>query len=204
MEIFKGWYRKSFTKGRWHRINRVDSVLGHRKMGITICGQKIPAIICDYNSHPDSTSKQPKCVICKRSEDEDNYTLQRQKTFALFNLHPMTKGLAIHHLRKLISPREYLVKIHDIYGIIIEAKWTSDTSIDITTTNIVISDKIQKRQLKTMQQVKKDLDLFGSSIDYLIAEINGLAHRNTKKNKLTEYEEQEYFEELLEIAEKTR
>lgn len=172
-------------------------------MGITICEKKIPAIICDYHSHPHSTSQQPRCVICKRHVDEDDYTLQRGKMFPSLNLRPMTKKLAIHHLRKLISPREYLVKIHDIYGITIEAKWTSDTSIDITTTNIVISNKTQKRQLRTMQQVKEDLDLFKSSIDYLIAEINGLAHRNTKKNKLTEYEEQEYFEELLEIAEKT-
>ena len=61
MQIFRGWYRRSLTKGRWHRVFHVSTVLDGNPIATTVCGRKIPAKSTDFSLDPDN-----KCIICER------------------------------------------------------------------------------------------------------------------------------------------
>jgi len=64
MKIFRGWYRKSLTKGRWHRVFHVSSVLDGNPVATTICAYyKIPAKNCDFSTNPDN-----KCIVCENKQ----------------------------------------------------------------------------------------------------------------------------------------
>ncbi len=195
METFKGWYRKSLTKDKWHRVNHVNHVNHFDSIATTVCNRKIPAMKCDYKLRPFATTK---CTICLN----EKYAIETGKAFIPTKITPLTKSKAIIELRRLLKPRIYHIKIWDIYSIEITAKWASDTSIDIYTEIEIIT----KKRILTLEQVQTDLSHFKSEIEYLCNASDELA-REAKLEKgveghLTEDEKIEYFEELMAIVEK--
>lgn len=200
MEVFRGWYQKSFArKGAvWHRVHQVDSVLFNKQMAHTVCGRSIPTTKCDFNIKPDH--------MCMQCEKSPGVIVETGRGFVPIGATSIpTKTTAIAELKRLLKPRTYYLRIWDIYGIQITAKWESDVSIDIYTEDEIIIKKRMKRVF-TFHQIQEDLGRFKSAIDCLCEATTVLAKKTKKKKKLkgrlTEYEDQEFFEELLEQAEK--
>lgn len=201
-QIYKGWYRHSLVKSSmvWHRVNKVDSVLCGRQIAHTVCGRKIATTKCDFNSDPDH-----KCIQCKKFHEVIVETGRGFVPIRYPSIEINTKADAVRELKRLLKPRIYYLKIFGIYGIRITAKWESDISIDIGTETEIITKKRTKRVM-TMYEIQADLDRFKSAIDCLIDASTILARKDKKKKqlkgRLTEYEDQCYFEELLYKAEK--
>lgn len=200
MEVFKGWYRKSFSsKGTvWHRVIHVDSILAGRQMAYTVCGRSIPTTKCDFNIKPDY-----KCMQCEKSP---GVVIETGRSFVpVGSTSIRTKTAAIAELKRLLKPRIYYIKIWKPYGVHIIATWESDVSIDIETETKIITQKRTKR-IFTLEQVQVDLGHFKSEIDCLCDATKTLAlaakRKKNLKGRLTEEESQTYFEKLLCEAEK--
>lgn len=200
MKIFRGWYRKSLTKGRWHRACHVSSVLNAVQDATTLCNKKIPSIDCDFDFNPDN-----KCITCEKKENDNDET---HRCFApVGKSSEMTRPLAILELRRLLKPRVYKLRIWANVGIEITAKWLSDISLDIEIININLSGN-RLKNVYTLDQIHSDLSRFGLSISWLCTMSDKLALENKRKKKLkgrlTSYEGYEYFQELIYEAEKKR
>lgn len=205
MKVFKGWYRESLTKGRWHRVRHVDSVLDNRQMAVTACGRKISATQCDYDIKPDNM-----CATCE-SQEIRGIT---NKVFAPIGATSIpTRASAITELKRLLKPRTYYLRILGCEGARITAKWECDVSISIYIEHEIITKKRTKQEYKTMiqnvltlEQIQADLGRFKSAIDCVCDASDTLAlatkRKKKLKGKLTEEESMAYFEELIYEAEK--
>lgn len=200
MKIFKGWYRQSLTKGRWHRAWHVSSVLSVIQDTTTLCNKKIPSIDCDFDFNPDN-----KCITCEKKENNNDET---HRCFApVGKSSEMTRPLAILELRRLLKSRVYQLRILANIGIKITAQWVQGTIIDIEIVDINLSVG-RLKNVYTLDQIQSDLCRFSMSIDWLCLMCDKLALENKRKKKLkgrtTSSEKTEYFEELLAEAEKKR
>lgn len=200
MKIFRGWYRKSNTKGRWHRACHVSYILSGDQKATTLCNRKIPTIDSDFDPDPDN-----KCITCEIKEKNND---ESQRCFApVGRSSEMTKMLAVLELRRLLKPRVYKVRIWEDRGIEITAKWLSDTSIDTEIININLY-RVRLKNILTLDQIQSELGRFKTAIDWLCLSSDRLALKNKRKKKLkgrlTSSEKAEYFEELLSEAEKKR
>ncbi|KKN91240.1 hypothetical protein LCGC14_0221080 [marine sediment metagenome] len=200
MEVFRGWYRKSLSrKGTvWHRVHKVDSVFASKQMAYTVCDRRIATTKCDFDMKPDHRYMQ-----CEKSP---GVIVETGRGFVPIGATAInTKADAIYELKRLLKPRTYYLRIWGIYGVQITAKWESDISIDIYTETEIIT-KRHKKKLMALLQVQADLGRFKSAIDCLCDATTVLAKKAKEKKKLkgrlTEAEDQAYFEELLYEAEK--
>lgn len=116
-----------------------------------------------------------------------------------------TRADALYEMKRLLKPRTYYLRIWENEGVRITAKWESDVSISLSTATEIIT-KRRKNNVMALAQVQADLGRFKSAIDCLCDAITVLAKKDKVKKKLkgrlTEYEDQMYFEELLHEVEK--
>lgn len=203
MKVFEGWYRESSTKGRWHRVKHVDSILNNRQMAVTACGRRISATQCDYDIKPDNM-----CATCE-SQEIRGIT---DKVFAPIGTTSIpTRASAIAELKRLLKPRTYYLRILGNEGAHITAKWEPlvrpiDVSISIYIEYYEIIIKRRTKNVLTLEQIQADLGRFKSAADCLYDASDALALAAKKKKKLkgslTEEESMAYFEKLLYEAEK--
>lgn len=196
-EIFKGWYRKSWSRKSavWHRVVGVNSVLCDSQMAYTVCGRQIPTTRCDFDIKPDPHLR------CMQCENFPGIIIKTGKAFVPVGATSLpTKKAAITELQRLLKPRIYNMAIWKPYGIEITAKWRSDVSIDIATELTVITSR-RKKKLLTLEQIQADLGLFKSAIDCLCDASDSLARQAKGKRglygRLTTEESQTYFEKLM-------
>lgn len=197
MEIYKGWYRKSLTRGRWHRVCHVDSIMDDRQMAGTVCYRRIPATKCDFDNNPNN-----KCAMCEKmdvGEMVDKLAISTKRPSVL------TKKSAVAELKRLLKPRIYYIRIWEREGIQITAKWESDVSISIYTEYEIITNR-RKKNILGLGTLQTRLDDFKSRVDSLCKASDELALEEKKekklKGRLTEDEKNAYFEELMYEAEK--
>lgn len=199
-EVFRGWYRRSLS-GKdvvWHRVHRIDSIVIDKPMAHTVCGRRIATTDCDFKTKPDN-----KCMQCGKPP---GVIVETGRGFVPVSLNAInTKAVAIRELKRLLKPRTYYVRIFDIYGVKIIAHWGSDISIDIYTEDYVIT-KRRENKVMILAQVQVDLDHFKSDVVFLCDATTVLAKKDKASKKLsgrlTTAEDQEYFEGLLDKAEK--
>ena len=198
MEIFRGWYRKSFSRKNavWHRVCYRSSMLGDIQTIRTLCGRNLTTTQCDFNAHPIN-----RCIQCTRSP---GVLSEVSKCFAPIGAKSiLTRSAAIAELRRLLKTRVYYVHVWGNEGVFIEAKWESDVSISIYAGTEI---KINKKRIQTLEQVQADLGRFKSAIDCLCAASDSLAlvekRKKGLKGRLTPKEQYEYFQDLLYEAEK--
>ena len=199
-QVFKGWYRQSLArKGMvWHRVHQVDSVLAGKQMAHTVCGRSIPTTNCDFDTKPDH-----KCMQCEKSP---GVVIETGRGFVPIGSTSIpTKTAAIAELKRLLKPRTYYLRIWGHEGVRITAKWESDVSISIYTETEIIT-KRRKNNVMALAQIQADLGRFKSAIDCLCDATTILAKKNKVerklKGRLTEAEDQAFFEGLLHEAEK--
>jgi hypothetical protein len=198
VKIFRGWYRESLTKGRWHRVVHVDSIFKNQQMARTVCGRRIPATECDFDINPDN-----ECMQCSKPP---GVIVATDKSLGLIDETSIsTRASAIAELKRLLKPKVYCLRIWKHEGVCITAKWESDVSISIYTETEIITKK-RARRVMTLEQIQTDLGRFKSKIDCLcdVTDVLALASKRKKKLKgrLTEAESMNYFEGLLHEAEK--
>ncbi len=197
LEVFRGWYRKSFTKGRWHRVYRSNSVHNRPTQLITTCKKEVIAN-CDFSLYPIN-----RCMKCEKSPTTETGQLLHNSMILPKERIP-TKASAIAELKRLSKSQTYLVRIYGIYGIEITASWESDVSIDIKIEETVIHPK-RKHDILTTEQVQANLRRFKSEIDDLCDTSDELARRKKQhdgfNSRLTKIESENYFCKLLKIAE---
>lgn len=197
MEIFKGWYRKSFSRKNsvWHRAISATEIMNYPQTVTTLCGREFKTTCCDFKMNSDHS-----CRECEKLKCHQNIRIDT-KFAPIGRLNILTRADAIHELKRLLKTRIYFVRIWDIYGIEIRAAWESDSSIDIGITNFILRNETRT---VTLDQVQEDLGTFKSSIDHLIESATKLAKEQKindgLKGCLTICEDNEYFEELLEKA----
>ncbi len=198
MEIFKGWYRKSFSRkdSVWHRCISASGIMNGPQTISTLCGREFQTTKCDFRQYPDH-----RCFRCENLEWRQNIKTDI-KFASIGRVGIFTKADAIHQLKRLLKTRTYIIIIWDIYCVEIKASWESDVSIDIGITDIITREKTRKTF--TLEQVQADLSSFKSEIDNLVESTTKLATEQKKKKglkgRLTECEDTEYFEEILEKA----
>lgn len=206
--VFRGWYRKSLSKPSsvWHRVYRVDSVLNNCCEAHTLCGRQIITTECDFDEKPDHP-----CFLCEKStgitiaSGVKSLVVETGRRFVPVGMTQIrTKASAIAELKRLLKPRTYYVWLHGIYGLKITAEWMSDTSLDIETETEIMTKKRPKNAM-TFEEVQTHLDNFKAKINCICMEITSMASRDKKKKKLkgrlTECEDDAYFQELCSKAE---
>lgn len=199
-QVFKGWYRKSLARknGVWHRVHQVDSVVDGKQMAHTVCGRSIPTTHCDFVMKPGS-----KCVQCGKPS---GIVIETGRGFVpVGSISIPTKTAAITELKRLLKSRTYYVRIWGNKGIRIAVEWISAMDIDVSIYPETMVGR-RKNKIMTLEQIQADLGRFKSAIDCLCDKTTALAIDDKRKNKikgrLTEYEDQMYFETLLHEAEK--
>lgn len=199
MEIYKGWYRKSLTKGMWHRVHHVDSLLDDRPMASTVCGRRIPSKKCDYASGPCATETCQACANTKITNIMDKSPILNETSLT------PTKKSAVTELKRLLKPRNYYLKIWGEEGIKIEATWELGIGVDVYIEHYIMRD-LRKKDISTFEKIQKDLISFKSKVVELCNTSDKLAfeekQRKGLKGRLKEDEKNAYFEELMEEAEK--
>ncbi len=105
----------------------------------------------------------------------------------------MTRKETVKELARLVKPRTYLVRIWDVYGIKIDAEWTSGMDIDITTSNKIMIGKRKKKGVFTFDQLQVELSKFQQDIVQLCDASDRLAKQDGCKG---EYQLYTYFEGL--------
>lgn len=197
MKVFRGWYRKSNTKCRWHRVWHVSSVSSGNQIATTICKNQIPTINCDFNNNPDD-----KCMQCEKPPGVIIETNRCFVSVAITTIN--TKANIIRELRRLLKSRTYYLRLFENQGICITARWESYIDIDIYTEDDVIAKNRTKRVF-SLQQIEADLELFKSDVKWLCDMNDQLALENKRRKKLkgrlTSDEKYKYFDELISEAE---
>lgn len=103
--------------------------------------------------------------------------------------------LLIREIKDLITPRLFYVQLYKDQGVVIEATWLSDTSIDTSELYFIKLDKWRMKKCLTLEQLNHKLRELESRIGSICRLCDTVA-KNKGINKA------EFFEGLLEEAKK--
>lgn len=184
MKVLGGWYRKSLSKKNtiWHCVLRVDSV---SEIAYTICGKYLPITNCDFNTNPDH-----KCIRC---ENSPRVTVKTGWAFTPVIKKLITKKDIVAEIRRLITPKTFIIHIWETYAVDISVSWESDTNISVEDVDICCITTTKKKKCVSLEHMQAEIKQLGQRVLRVCDASDALA-------KKAREESQGFFEELLDEA----